>query len=232
MTVTSRHRTKINAALCLIHDNGFDAKPVIKVAHELMKKIDARTAYELAINDFLTNVPDLTPVISKALNLVDASDDPTVDQYDAALSEYVTSGDNSSLKALAPMIAEDSLALAVKNGEITQEEADSGEVAKALGFEPGPALAEAVAARGAQTGEQQSNEAQDPPQPNQPAWQPQVKAKAPQLGDRPSSPAQIAVNGSQLSFGNSPTGVVAAGWARNVARNTGQIDNVEAAQAS
>lgn len=212
MTLTTRQRTKVNAALCLIHDNGHDAKPVIKLATELAKKVDTRTAYELALNEFLSRAPELTPSVAKAIKLVDASDDATVDKYDAALSEYVTTSDDSSLKALAPMIAEDSLALAVKAGEITQAEADAGDISKALGFEPGPALAEAVAAKG----EQGNGE---PPQPNQPKYELRGHSDGPQLGDAP-APAPSYVNGSQVGSSIAPTGMVAAGAARNWARNT------------
>jgi hypothetical protein len=232
MTLTTRQRTKVNAALCLIHDNGHDASAIIKVAKAMTKEVGTRKAYELALNDFIRTQPDLHPAIAKMHKLVDASNDATVDQYDTALSEYVSTGDDSSLNALAPTIAEDSLALAVRDGEITQEEADSGEVAKALGFEPGPALIEAVAARAEQANEQQPGAVQEQPKPNQPMWQSKTQAdKAPQLGDAPASPAQSAVNGSQQAFGNSPTGMVAAGWARNVARNTGQMENGDGAQA-
>ena len=219
MTLNPRQRAKVNAALCLIHDNGLDAKPIIKVAQELAKKVDARTAYELALNDFVRTEPDLLPAISKVHNLMDASDDATIDKNDIALSEYVTSGDNSSLTALSPMIAEDLLALAVKDGDITQEEADNGDIAKALGFEPGPALAEAVAARGEQSAEQ-SQEAQEP---NQPEYKPNVKEDVPQLGEAPAK-ANV-VNSSQTSFGVGPTGFVARGAQQHWAREGHQSNN-------
>jgi hypothetical protein len=215
MTLTTRQRTKVNAALCLIHDNGHDAKPVIKLANELAKEVDTRTAYELALNEFLANVPTLAPIISKIIKLVDASDDGTVDQYDAALSQYVTTGDDSTLNSLAPMIAEDSLALAVRDGEITQDEADSGDLSKALGFEPGPAMVEAIAARADQSEE-------GPPEPSQPAWQPKAQADRPQLGEAASGRQPEFVNGSQVGAAIAPTGMVAAGAARNWVRNTGQ----------
>ena len=204
MTLTARQRTKINAALCLIHDNGHDADAIIHVANTLMKQgADTRSAYEDALNAFVGEEPALLPVIAKVHRLVDASDDGTVDQYDAALSEYVDTGDDSSINALAPMIAEDSIALALKDGEITQEEADSGDLSKALGFEPGPALQEAMA-----------NSAQAD-QPGQQSEQPAT----PQIGD---APGPSFVNGSQVGASIAPTGMVAAGAARNWAANTNQ----------
>jgi len=37
MTLTTRQRTKVNAALCLIHDNGHDANAVIGLANAAMQ---------------------------------------------------------------------------------------------------------------------------------------------------------------------------------------------------
>jgi hypothetical protein len=223
MTLNARQRTKINAALCLLHDEGHDANSVIHVANELIKQgSDTRSAYEDALNAFIGEQPAMLPVISKIHRLVDASDDGTVDQYDAALSEYVTTGDDSSLNALAPMIAEDSIALALQDGEITQEEADSGDLAKALGFEPGPLLAEAVAGDAGQQQEAEGQQEQQAPAPNQQLpgkWQQQQRpADAPQAGKQ--APAPSFVNGSQMGASSAPTGMVAAGAARNWARNT------------
>ena len=200
MTLTARQRTKINAALSLIYDTGHDATGVIELANSLMGQgQDPRSAYENAINGFIAREPALTPVISKVLNLVDASDDKTVDQYDAALSGYLTTGDDSSLKALAPMIAQDSLALAVKEGEITQDEAANGDLAKALGFEPGEALVEAAAATAQQPSQQQAH-------PQQFHWS--SPDAAPKIDAVPTS-SDTYSNGSQVSFGGGPAGMIA-----------------------
>ena len=95
MNLTARQRTKINAALCLLHDNGHNAKGIIRVANELVAGgVDTRTAYEMALNNYMPLAADLAPVVSKIFRLVEASDDRTVDQYDSALSEYVSSGDS------------------------------------------------------------------------------------------------------------------------------------------
>jgi hypothetical protein len=234
MNLTARQRTKINAALCLLHDNGHSAKGVIRVANELVEGgVDTRTAYEMALNNYMPLAADLAPVVSKIFRLVEASDDRTVDQYDSALSEYVSSGDDSSLNALAPIIAEDGLALALREGDITAEEAASGDIAKALGFEPGPALEEAVAAIANGAGEQ-PNEAQanEQPQPNQPEWQPKVEAAVPQLGAAP-TPKPLG-NASQVSLGSGPTGFVAMGARAKIARETGPpiAPNADAAQSA
>lgn len=210
MTLTPRQRTKINAALCLLDDNGYDAQTVIHMATQLNKDgKDHRTAYETALNAYLAEEPDIFPAISKALRLVDASDDATVDQYDAALSVYATTGDDSSLNALAPMIAQDSLALALREGEITQEEAAGHNLKKALGFEPGPALQEAVTAMAQQSSDQQASQPQQAQQWRQPDQMPVT-----QVGK---APAPSHLNGSQVSV-SGPTGYVAprarAAWAR------------------
>ena len=210
MTLTARQRTKINAALCLIHDNGHNASAVIGAANRIIQDgQDPRSAYEAALNTFLATEPAMLPTVSKVLKLVDASDDRTVDQYDAALDQYISTGDDSGINALAPMIAEDSIALALRDGEITEEEAASGDIAKALGFEPGPALQEAVAAMGEQT--------EQPPQgeQEQQQWRPRLEEAQPQLGD---APAVVNVTNSSQVTG--PTGFVAVGAQRAWARET------------
>lgn len=208
MTLTARQRTKINSALCLIHDYGHKASEVINLANQHIRGgTDPRTAYERSLNAFLVNKLDLVTVVSKVLRLVDASDDRTVDQYDAALDRYIATGDDSSVNALAPMIAEDSLALAVREGEITQEEANSGDLAKALGFEPGPALQEAVSAdqaAGEQGGAGQQQCAQQ-------SWQQQSR----QSDDALTNSSQVSLSG--------PTGYVALAAREKIARETGMM---------
>lgn len=196
MTLTTKQRTKVNAALCLIHDNGHDPNTVIKRANELKRGgLDPRSAYEQSINDFLATNPGLMPVISKVLRLVEASDESTVEKYDAALSTYVATGDDSSLNALAPTIAADSLALAMREGEITQEEADSGDLSKALGFEPGALLQEAAGT------------IEQPPTIDQPQEQPAIRPTTPQIGAAQPNPRPNIVNSSQVSYSASPTGI-------------------------
>ena len=130
---------------------------------------------------------------------MDASDDKTVDQYDAALSSYIDTEDDSSLRGLAPMIAEDSLALALQEGDMTPEEAANGDLAKALGFEPGEALQAAVTPTDQPVNEQPQS------QPGQ--WQWRQSEATPQIGEAP--PARNASNTSQVSLGGGATGMVA-----------------------
>jgi hypothetical protein len=136
-----KQRAKINAALCIIHDNGFDADAVVELSRAVMATgVPIHTAYERALTSFVTENPDTGPVISKMLALVEASDSATIAQYDSALSHYIETGDNAAMVALAPTIAADSIALAIQNGEITEAEAASGGLGLALGFDPGPVL--------------------------------------------------------------------------------------------
>jgi hypothetical protein len=213
MTLTARQRTKINAALSLIYDNGYDAKGVIDRANGLIHSgQDPRSAYEKALNQFMVSEPALTPVISKVLKLVDASDDRTVDQYDAALSIYVSTGDDKALVGLAPMIAQDSLSLAVRDGEITAKEAASGDLAKALGFEPGEALVAAVTANAQEADTQAQSQAQQ--------WHWSKPDEAPQIGAAPLT--ESFTNGSQVSLGGGAAGFVARGAQQARARETMQ----------
>jgi len=122
MTLTVKQRAKINAALCLIHDNGHDASAITAMArHMIGNGADPRSAYTQALNTFADTNPGMLPALSKVVGLVEASDDATVAQYDAALSSYIQSGDDSAVRALAPMIAQDMATLAARNGEAAPE---------------------------------------------------------------------------------------------------------------
>lgn len=135
MGMNQRRRVTINAALSMIYAEGYDAQAVIGWAKEYQRKgYDQRRSYEQALNEFIAGQPDLGPAIVKFGRLIQASDEQTVAQYDHALSTYIQTGDNSAMEALAPMIARDSVALAVKNGEL-QGGVTPENVQAALGFE-------------------------------------------------------------------------------------------------
>lgn len=123
-----------------------------------------------------------------------------IDQYDHALSTYVETEDDSALSALAPMIAQDSLALALRDGEISVEEAASGDLHKALGFEPGQALLDAA------------DPTTMPKRDGAVAPLPQQETQVWKRTDPP-------MDGSQMPTGFGPAGFVAVGartrWARN-----------------
>lgn len=118
MSLTVKQRATINAALCTIHDSGHDAKAVTVLARSIMATgVNPNTAYRRALNDFADNNPAMSLVLSKVVRLVEASDHRTTAQYDVALSNYIATGDDSGLKSLAPMIAQDMTTLAVQHGE-------------------------------------------------------------------------------------------------------------------
>lgn len=122
MTLTVKQRAKINAALCFIHDNGHDASTITAMARSTLSNgSDPRSAYEKALNAFADANPALLPALSKVVGLIEASDDATAAQYDIALSGYIQSGDDSAVRALAPMIAQDMAALAARRGEAAPE---------------------------------------------------------------------------------------------------------------
>ena len=118
--LTQRQRVKVNAALSIIHDHGYNASAVSAWAREYRDKQGYPTAkaYERALNEFIGGQPGLADSLVKVTRLVQASDDATVASYDKALTTYIQTGDDSGITALADTIAQDSVALAVRHGEI------------------------------------------------------------------------------------------------------------------
>lgn len=148
MTVlTVKERAQINAALCLVHDLGGNANDITELArtHIAAGRTPAK-AYQQALNQYAASDPETGRAIGKITALVAASCPRTVAQYDQALTHYISTGDDSALTALSSTIAADSIALAVRNGEMTAEEAQSGNVDKALGFETAPEFQQSLIA--------------------------------------------------------------------------------------
>ena len=120
--LTDKQRVKVNAALTIIHGHGYDPAPVSKIARDLIALgHPARSAYEQALNTFAQSRPGIGGAIAKVAQLIEASDGPTVAQYDSALSLYIQTGDNSGIAALEPMIVADATALAIRAGESTAD---------------------------------------------------------------------------------------------------------------
>jgi hypothetical protein len=135
--LTNKQRVKVNAALTIVHSNGGDASAVTAHAKRLQTLgHSARTAYEVALNTAVQSAPDMGASIERSIRLIEASDDATVAKYDSALSSYNQTGSDAELKALAPMIAQDSAALAIRMGEMTHDDIANGGLASALGFDP------------------------------------------------------------------------------------------------
>ncbi len=143
--LTNKQRVKVNAALTVIHSNGGDASGVTAHAKRLTALgHPARTAYEIALDTALATSPELGASIQRTIRLIEASDDPTVALYDNALATYNRTGSEAELQALAPMMARDAAALAIKLGEMTQADIASGGLAAALGYEPDQTMIDAA----------------------------------------------------------------------------------------
>lgn len=133
--LTQKQRVKVNAALSMIYDRGYDAQTVVTWAKGYERKgYDTRRAYEHALNEFIGGQPDLAGPIGKINRLIEASDVATVSKYAVALSKYIESGDDTAIAALGPMIARDSVALAIKHGELDANEITAESVQAATGF--------------------------------------------------------------------------------------------------
>lgn len=142
--LTIRQRAKVNAALALIHDSGHSANAVTQAARNHMARgHDPRRSFELALNDFAKGKPELGSQLEKATRLIEASDDATVARYDAALSSYIQTGDASGIEAITPMVIQDSIALAFRNGELAPEDATGPNAfGIAMGHSPDTAMSD------------------------------------------------------------------------------------------
>ncbi|MCE7796547.1 hypothetical protein LWE61_08220 [Sphingobium sufflavum] len=135
-TPNAKTLVKINAALALIHDAGHDAKAVGRAAQtNISAGMTQQVAYERALSDFATGRPDIAPRLLHTLRLIDASDPQTVAAYGQALAAYNQTGDPAAMQSVAEMYARDSIAFAVKSGQLSAADAQNREkVEAALGF--------------------------------------------------------------------------------------------------
>jgi hypothetical protein len=137
--LNDRQKVKINAALAAIHGAGHDASAVTAYAKQLQSTgQDPRSAFERAINRFIIAKPAMASEIGKITRLIEASDAATVGQYSAALDQFIQTGDKTGLQAMAPTMARDSIALALKHGEISVGDDLAASLETALGYEATP----------------------------------------------------------------------------------------------
>lgn len=137
MNLNPRARIKVKAALSLIALHGHNPRPVQQKAQAHFKSgLNADQAYTLALNEFADRLPAIRPMLEIAMDLIQKSDEPTLEAYDATLSAYNDSGDESHLEAIAPMVLEDAKALAVLNGA-TADDVSDWDIYDALGYEDG-----------------------------------------------------------------------------------------------
>ena len=122
-SLTTRQRAKVNASLCFIHEQGFDAGAVTRHAQSIVATgKDTRAAYEQALNEFADTNPEAGHVVSKLTRVIEASSPANVAKYDQALSTYIGTRDTTAIMDLAPMLKADGIALAVREGELSAEQ--------------------------------------------------------------------------------------------------------------
>lgn len=188
MALTAKQGVKINAALSMIYARGYDAQTVVNWARTYQRSgHDIRRSYEKALSDFVGGQPDLGPVLGKVTRLVEASDDTTVARYGAAIQAYIETGDDSAIAALGPMIARDSVALAVKNGELEDGAVTAESVEAAIGFAMEDTFVAAGAEPEAPPPEQATATQATPPIPPDPSPVAQ-KPNQPRAGEAQVSP--------------------------------------------
>lgn len=116
--LSRKQRATFNAALCLILDKGHDLESVTReVETAISIGTPPNLAYSRAINRFVERTPSMLAPLQSIVKLIDASSPRTIGKYNLALSHYIETGDDSSLRALAPMIASDMTQLASITGQ-------------------------------------------------------------------------------------------------------------------
>ncbi|MFK4794783.1 hypothetical protein [Sphingobium sp. ZW T5_29] len=141
MNATGKQLTTFDAVLTCISAAGYDPDVAHAAAEaDIAAGVPPLTAYSRALNNYVSTLPaDLQGTIGKIARLVSNSDEATLAQYDAAMTNYNETGDETAIEALYPTMARDGVALALKDGEITQAEIDNGTgIAAALGYDPMP----------------------------------------------------------------------------------------------
>jgi|GEM_PF-5273293 len=174
---TARQNVKIKAGLALIHDYGHDAKAVAGAARsDMLRGLPPKQAYERAFTQFAKGKPELSRALSHALRLIEASDPLTVERYGDALERYNQTGDPSAMTGISKVFVQDSIALAIRNGELSEADArDPVAVEAAFGFAFGPGAGDRVIAMAsapeleAAPASQAAPETQAAPPPNAPA---------------------------------------------------------------
>lgn len=214
MSLTVRQRTKINALLCCAHGHGHDASAINAAAKaNLVNGDDHRLAFEKAINAFVARNPDIGPALTRISNQVNATDEPTLARYDAALTEYIATGNENALAAVDGVATRDAVEMAVRSGELRREDVEAGRIDwDALGMDgdtaavsygtPDPVAEAAPAATPAKASFAfNTSDRYTTPQP----------ATAPE--SRATAPTAARGDGSSFSYRSTPTGEQAARWA-------------------
>ncbi|MDG5489216.1 hypothetical protein NYR55_11385 [Sphingomonas sp. BGYR3] len=131
-------------------------------------------AHKAALVEFAKANPGLIPTMKRVDALIEASDSASVARYDSALSQYIRTGDEAAVAGLEPMMRADMAAIAVRNGEITAEDAAAGRVnwsALGMGWDEGKPQQFAFATAPQSAAEWQAAPPA-PPQPGRPSLPP------------------------------------------------------------
>ena len=197
--LNARQSVKIKAGLCLIHDYGHNARLVSDAARSSMARgLEPKQAYDRAFTDFAKGKPELSGALAHSFRLIDHSDPLTVGRYGDALEKYNQTGDPAAMTGIAQTFIKDSIALAVKHGEISDEDAKNpATIEAAFGFAFAPGAGDRVVAMASMPEVEAAPAAQAPPAVQTP---PPENTPAPQ----PTSPAH-PTNGPQSGY-SAPSG--------------------------
>lgn len=122
--LNERQRITVSATLSMIALHGHNPRPVQQAAQKhIATGMAPNKAYSAALEAFAGKVPGIRETLSTVIALISNSDSETLAKYDAALTEFNNTGDNTALENLGPMIAEDVKALLIRDGQLTPEEA-------------------------------------------------------------------------------------------------------------
>jgi hypothetical protein len=120
--LSRRQTATYNAALCFIHQTGHDPFDITNDVQRLMNSgVPASTAFQRALNGFVDRTPEMLEPLQMITRVIEASDDFTVARYNMAMSQYIETGDESGINAVAPIMAKDMVTLAKQRGEVAPE---------------------------------------------------------------------------------------------------------------
>jgi hypothetical protein len=210
--LTNKQRVQVNTALAIVHASGHNASDITAEAKAYQLQGHSHVkAYEYALSTFTRANPYMATAIQKTVALVGASSDATVARYDYAVQRYNETGNDDAIEALAPMMAQDSVALAIRNGEITAEDVANGGIETALGFAPTEAMTAAAMTAPAPVAPVAAAPVATPAAPQAPA--PRAATPAPQRRDNSTGTQSLdaAINRlSEPTHGKS--GAALASW--------------------
>ncbi|MGN7099165.1 hypothetical protein [Brevundimonas diminuta] len=128
MSLTMKQRVKVNAALATIHAHGLDPFAVHQRAVALRQIHEPRRAYEIALNEFAAQHPDVGVVVGNITRIVEAAPANDLVRYDHALNVYRDTGDDAAIDAIAESVLAAEIDLAVQAGELSAADAQAAKM--------------------------------------------------------------------------------------------------------